>query len=83
MNKYKVRMWDCAEDDACEIEAISHDHAAVKFAEDRSQKRGDGFVDNDVCVLVREKTSGIVASFTVCGEPTIVFRARLVNARDL
>lgn len=80
---YKVWMEDSSEDDACDIEATSHEFAAVKFAEAKNPERDYCFVDRDVCVLVREKSSDIVASFLVCGEPTIEFCARLVSEEDL
>ena len=83
MNTYKVWMADSNEDDAGVVEAASHERAAEKFAEDENVDRDHYFIDTDVCVLVRQKSSDIVASFIVRGEVTVTFRARPVDERDL
>ena len=83
MNTYKVWTADSSEDDACVVEATSHEHAAETFAEDENVDRDRYFTDTGVCVLVREKSSDIVASFIVRGEVTVTFRTRPVDERDL
>ena len=84
MNTYKV--WIAgSEDDAFFIEATSHERAAETFAEDTDVDvdRDQYFDDTGVCVLVREKSSDIVASFIVRGELTATFRTRPVDERHL
>ena len=82
MNTYKV--WIAgSEDDACFVEATSHERAAENFAEDEDVDKDHYFTDTGVCVLVRQTSSDIVASFIVRGELTATFRTRPVDERDL
>lgn len=85
MNEYKV--WDPDngdEDGAKIIQAISVTCAAAKYAEKHDSDSDYRFSQGDdgVNLLVKRVGCDLVASVIAYGEPTIDYRARMLNERD-